>query len=40
MKAARLDEMEQYILQNERASIQELMQRFGISINTLRRDLD
>ena len=40
MKAARLDEMEQYILQNERASIQELIKRFGISINTLRRDLD
>lgn len=39
MKAARLDAMEQYILQNGQVSIEQLQERFGISINTLRRDL-
>lgn len=40
MKAARLDAMEQYILQNGQVSIQQLLRHFDISINTLRRDLD
>ena len=31
--------MEQYILQNGQVSIDQLLERFGISINTLRRDL-
>lgn len=40
MKDARLNAMEQYILQNEEVTIQELINHFGVSINTLRRDLD
>ena len=40
MRAARLDAMEQYILQNGQVSISHLQKRFGISINTLRRDLN
>lgn len=40
MKASRLDAMEQYILQNEQVSIAELQAHFGVSVNTLRRDLD
>lgn len=40
MKTARLDAMEQYILQNEKVSIRQLQKHFDISINTLRRDLD
>lgn len=40
MKTARLDAMEQYILQNEQVTIAELQAHFDVSINTLRRDLD
>jgi DeoR family myo-inositol catabolism operon transcriptional repressor len=40
MKTARLDAMEQYILQNEQITIQDLQEHFEVSINTLRRDLD
>ncbi len=40
MKSARLDAMEQYILQHEEVSIRELTEHFRVSINTLRRDLD
>lgn len=40
MRLARLDAMEQYILQNEEVSIPQLQSHFGVSINTLRRDLD
>ncbi len=40
MRSARLDAMEQYILQNEEVSIRELLTHFSVSINTLRRDLD
>ena len=40
MKTARLDAMEQYILQNEQVTIQDLQEHFEVSVNTLRRDLD
>ena len=40
MKVARLDAMEQYILQNEKVTIRQLQKHFDVSINTLRRDLD
>ena len=40
MKTARLDAMEQYILTSEQVTIQELTERFEVSVNTLRRDLD
>lgn len=40
MKVTRLDAMEQYILQNGQVSITQLREHFGISINTLRRDLN
>ena len=40
MKTARLDAMEQYILQNEQVSISELQEHFDVSVNTLRRDLE
>ncbi|MDO4546958.1 MAG: DeoR/GlpR family DNA-binding transcription regulator [Clostridia bacterium] len=39
MREKRLDEMEQYILLNGSVSIDKLVKRFDISINTLRRDL-
>lgn len=40
MKTARLDAMEQYILQNEQVTISDLQDHFEVSVNTLRRDLD
>lgn len=40
MRNARLNAMEQYILQNEEVTIQELQEHFDVSVNTLRRDLD
>lgn len=40
MKLARLDAMEQYILQNEKVTIAQLEKHFDVSVNTLRRDLD
>jgi DeoR family myo-inositol catabolism operon transcriptional repressor len=40
MRNARLDAMEQYILQNEEVTIRELQEHFEVSVNTLRRDLD
>ncbi len=40
MKTVRLDAMEQYILQNEQVSIQDLQEHFDVSVNTLRRDLE
>ena len=40
MKVARLDAMEQYILQNGQVSIAQLQKHFDVSINTLRRDLN
>lgn len=40
MKTARLDAMEQYILQNEQVTIQDLQEHFDVSVNTLRRDLE
>lgn len=40
MRLTRLDAMEQYILQNEEVSIEQLQKHFAVSVNTLRRDLD
>lgn len=40
MKNDRLTTMEQYIISHEKVTIQQLQERFGISINTLRSDLD
>ncbi|MEG2135657.1 MAG: DeoR/GlpR family DNA-binding transcription regulator [Clostridia bacterium] len=40
MKAARLEAMEQYILQHEEVTIAQLEAHFEVSVNTLRRDLD
>jgi DeoR family myo-inositol catabolism operon transcriptional repressor len=40
MKNSRLNAMEQYILQNEQVTISELQAHFGVSVNTLRRDLE
>lgn len=39
MKSARLDEMEQYVLNQGTASMADLCTRFGISVNTARRDI-
>ncbi len=40
MKTARLDAMEQYILQNEQVTISDLKRHFEVSINTSGADLD
>lgn len=39
MRTDRLNEMEQYIIRNVSASLEELMQVFSISMNTVRRDV-
>ena len=39
MRADRLNEMEQYILGKENVSLEELCAQFGISMNTVRRDI-
>lgn len=40
MRADRLNEMEQYILQSGTATLPDLSEHFGISINTVRRDIN
>ena len=39
MRSERLTDMEQYILSKENVSLEELSQQFGISTNTVRRDI-
>lgn len=39
MRADRLNAMEQYILGKENVSLDELTNQFGISMNTVRRDI-
>ena len=40
MKASRQDQMEQYILEHHSVALEDLCERFGISVSTARRDLD
>lgn len=40
MKAARIDLIEQYILENKSVSLETICEHFNISISTVRRDLD
>ncbi|RIM72276.1 DeoR/GlpR transcriptional regulator, partial [Staphylococcus arlettae] len=40
MKAKRIYEIESFIKENKTASIEELRQRFNVSINTIRRDIN
>ena len=39
MKASRIPDMERYILQRDTVSMEELQRRFGVSANTVRRDI-
>ncbi len=40
MKIKRIDEMQKYILQNTSVTIDKLCEEFGVSKNTIRRDID